>query len=85
MGHEQTKCDADSINHISDGMYREHEIIVYKCNDCANFVIDVRSDNYEGDMLAGYITSDLVQGMYDAFMAVDKHEADKLLLLHIPF
>lgn len=85
MKHLTDNCNADNIDHLTEGEYREHEILVRRCNDCPNFIIDVRSDNTDGEFLAGYITDNLVQGMLDAFMAVDNHEADKLLLLYIPF
>ncbi len=85
MSHNITKCTADSIDHLTEGEYREHEILIRKCNDCPNFIIDVRVDNTDGEYLAGYINSNLVEAMFDAFMAVDKHEQDKLLLINVPF
>lgn len=85
MSHTTKQCTADSIDHLTEGEYRKHEILVRKCNGCPNFIIDVRSDNFDGEFLAGYITANLVTGMFDAFMAVDKHEADKLLLINVPF
>lgn len=85
VSHTTEQCTADNIDHMTEGVYRDHEILVRKCNNCPNFIIDVRADNNDGEFLAGYITNDLVGGMFDAFMAVDKHEADKKLLMHIPF
>lgn len=85
MSHTTKQCTGDSIQAITEGEYREHEILVRKCNDCPNFIIDVRSDNYDGEYLAGFITDNLIEGMADSFRAVDKHELDKLLLINVPF
>lgn len=85
MAHTKEQCGADSINHLTEGEYREHEILVRKCNNCPNFIIDVRVDNFDGAFLAGYITDDLIDGMMKAFKSVDKHEQDKLFLVNVPF
>lgn len=80
------RCNGDHImNHLNDGSYREHEIITAQCTGCKQFIVDVRSDAYDGEMLAGFIDTDLVQAMMNAFKAVDKHELDKILLINVPF
>lgn len=78
-------CFDSGASHVVDSVYRDHEIVVSKCNNCPDFIVDVRSDNSDGQFIAGYIDSDIVQAVRKALVAVDEHEVSKQLLLNIPF
>lgn len=74
-----------TLKHIQDDTYRDHELSLYYCSHCDHYTLDVRSDNYDGPMLAGFRDKSLMQLFMHGFQSVDKHEIDKLLSINIPF
>lgn len=77
-------CD-HTLEHIEDVEYRGHEIVIIRCPDCKNFIVDARSDNFDGEFLAGYIDKSIYWAINQAHRAIDKHELDKSLTVNIPF
>ena len=78
-------CFDAGTSHVVDSVYRDHEIVVSKCNNCPDFIVDVRSDNFDGQFIAGYIEADIVSAVRKALAAVDEHEKNKKLMQTIPF
>lgn len=74
-----------SIKHIEDVEYRGHEIVISQCKTCDNFIVDARSDNFDGPFLAGYIDHSIWTALEKARGSVDRHELDKALTVNIPF
>ena len=42
------------MNHVKDVVYKGHELVVIEDTSAHTFMVDVRADNYDGVMLAGY-------------------------------
>lgn len=74
------KCDEHDLNHLTDNIYRKHEVIIMQCPKCRTFVVDARSDDFEGDFIGGWIDDNLTSAIIEAVKAIDKHIQDKVLL-----
>lgn len=78
------KCNIE-LKHIEDVVYRGHEIVIMKCNDCDKFVVDSRSDNFDGEFLGGWIDTSIYTAIENAKSCIDKHEFEKSLTVNVPF
>ena len=80
-----THTENHAVEHLTDDVHREHEIVIMQCQDCHQFIVDARSDNNDGEMLGGWFSEDLTWCIIQAVNAIDKHEFDKALLINVPF
>lgn len=78
-------CDEHDLNHIEDAEYHGHEIIIMQCPKCKVYIVDARSDNFDGEMLAGYIDKSIYNAIEQAKASIDKHCVELALTVDIPF
>lgn len=79
-------CKNDSaVRHIEDITYRGHEIVIAQCVDCNNFVVDARSDNFDGEFIAGWVNPSIYKAIEEAQKSIDKHVVEMALTVNIPF
>lgn len=78
-------CADCILEHIEDVEYRGHEIIIIRCPKCKNFIVDVRVDDWDGEMLAGYIDPSIYNAIDKAHRAVDRYEFERALSVEVPF
>lgn len=59
------KCESgnESLRHLTDDVYRDHEIVISVCNDCGQFTVDARSDNFDGPFLGGWVDENLTSAI----------------------
>lgn len=78
------KCKSgnENLRHLTDDIYRDHEIVIMICNDCGQFVVDARSDNFDGPMLGGWIDDNLTNAIIKAVKEIDQHIQNKI---EVPF
>lgn len=68
-----TPCTDHRIQHVTDDVYRDHEIVICKCASCNNFLVDARSDNFDGAFLGGWIDTNLTSAIIKAVKEIDQH------------
>lgn len=73
-------CENDRTVHITDDVYREHEIVIARCENCKQFTVDARSDNFDGGFLGGWIDTDLTSAIIKAVKEIDQHIQNKIEL-----
>ncbi len=78
-------CFDAGRSHVCDSVYRKHEIVISKCNNCPDYIFDVRRDDFDGDFIAGFITPDIVDGVQKSLATVDDFEKNRKLMETIPF
>lgn len=75
-------CNNDQTVHLTDDVYRDHEIVIARCDNCKQFVVDARSDNFDGPMLGGWIDTNLTNAIIKAVKEIDQHIQNKI---EVPF
>lgn len=78
-------CSNHIMRHVEDVEYRGHEIVIIECDNCRRFIVDARSDNNNGEMLAGFIDKSIYSAISKAQQAIDTHELEKSLTVNVPF
>ena len=73
-------CNAEDhvMQHLTDDVYRDHEIVVAWCRKCRMFTVDARVDNSDGEFIEGCIDTDLTWCIIQAVKAIDNHELSKI-------
>lgn len=77
-------CDC-RVEPIEGAEYRGHEIVISYCNKCKNFIVDARSDNFDGEFLSGYIDKSIYTAIEKAKNDIDRHCFNLSLTVNVPF